>query len=191
MYRQLVEFFLFLPCSWVFWCCWSLWIVFVLKNRQWIFRCNKVRCTGFCFVLNLTRDLTYFLFVNMSKLILYSHVLSSDVQSFLGCPWMVEWCPCIAFFTYCGGPANFQMASANSLEVAKFQTGLFWFCRVERINPIRGAGGGFRWPIYFRTEDILFPVYFTKLLHELSFVFFRSNAVRCIQCRCWQELVGQ
>jgi hypothetical protein len=74
------------------------------------------------------------------------------VHSFLGYPRVVEMCPWIAFLFHCGGPVNFQMSSANGLEVAKCQASPLCSCRVERTNSIRRAGYGFRWLISFCTE---------------------------------------
>jgi hypothetical protein len=83
-------------------------------------------------------------------------------------------------FLHCGGPVNFQMSSANILEVVKFQVCLLCSCIFERIKPNRGVGCGFRWLVPFHTEETLFSVFCTKFLCILSLVLFRSNAVRCI-----------
>jgi hypothetical protein len=69
------------------------------------------------------------------------------------------------------------MSSANVLEVVEFQAGLLCSYRVEKINPIPGADYGFRWLLL----SVPFPIYFNKFLHVLSFLLFRSNAMRYVQ----------
>jgi hypothetical protein len=86
---------------------------------------------------------------------LYCHVLFSDVQSFLGYPWVVSGVHALRFLFHCGGPVYFQISTANGLEVVKFQASLMCSYRVKRINFNRGAGCGFRWLVSSGTEDTL------------------------------------
>jgi hypothetical protein len=111
---------------------------------------------------------------------LYSQVLLSVSTRFLG---IRGWWRCVhglRFLFHCGGPVNFQMSSANGLEVAKCQAGPLCSCRVERINSIREAGYGVRWLISFRLSRCCSNAHFhSSYCDQMQRVVFNVDVDKC------------
>jgi hypothetical protein len=85
-------------------------------------------------VWDLTWELAYFCGSGMELLyaVLTRFAVWCDLVFLI-----VEKCPRYVFYRHYGGPVNFQTASAMSWKLWSFT--LVCSCRVEWINPMRGA----------------------------------------------------